>query len=308
MKISRVILMLGIMAFIVAAWGLIFSIHASPPDPQQTVPTTATNPPPFDFADSFYTENGINVSAGSPFDSCVGNAGGRVGLCTGAFGFPPPFPDPEDANWVNDTSNTDPDRTSTRLLQTTAGFDMNANIIFYSIMGTINDETFFTKNSDDTLDAAGTRAMNLANQFRAFISPKQFVSGSGIGFQPCSATEQSNGTGGQEPCWVPTPAPPQRRQDNVFDTANTYFCQNLLGLWRLVFVTYTPQAYTPSGSFASSASQAVLTPLGELNGTSIDGTPVLETTAEMDGLSALGYAEESDMPSQPHSGAPRWVV
>jgi hypothetical protein len=303
MKTVRFIFVLAAVTGVLAAGKLIVPTQAQ----QQLIPTTATDSPPFDFADAFYTENGINVGTGAPFIQCVGDAGGRVGDCTGAFGFPPPFPDPENANWVTDTSTTDPVRTSTRVLQTTGGFDKNGNLIYYSIMGTVNDQTFFTTNPDGTLDANGQRAMSLGDQFRAFISPKQFASGT-MGFQPCGPTNEASGTNGAQPCWVASPAPPNRRQDNVFDTQNTYFCQNLLGLWRLVFETFTSQAYQSNGSFASSAAKAVLSPLGNLNGVTLDGTPVLETTAEMDGLTALGYTMESDMPPEPHSGAPRWVV
>lgn len=286
---------------------------------QSPVINPNNNVPPFDFSDRFYTVNGVFVDPTNT--SGLNGPGGRVGLPGhgGSFGFPNL---PGQLNWVADTTNTDPTRTgAARVLQTTGGFDKDANLIYYNIMGTANDDTFFTKNPDGSLDANGQRAFTFANNFRAFLTPKQFVNNnSQMAYRPCSTTKQDPGTGGSpgglngaEPCFVPSPAPPNRRQDNVFETVNTYFCQNLLGLWRLVFTMYTPQAYARQGrngvpQFASSSARAVLQPLGNLNGLTLDGTPVIMRLAEEDGLTALGYASQFDMPNQPHPGAPRYVV
>ena len=268
------------------------------------------NTGPFDFADSFYAMNGIFVD---PTNSAgLNGPGGRVGIPGhgGGFGFPNL---PGQLNWVADSTNTDPTKTSAaRILQTTGGFEKDANLIYYSIMGTINDDTFFTTNPDGTLDANGQKAFDFANQFRAFITPKQFANGQ-MSFRPCGVTKEDAGTSGVAPCWTASPAPPNRRQDNVFETKNTYFCQNLLGLWKLVFTMYTPQAFMPQGvngmpQFASPAAQAVLEPLGHLNGLNLDGTPVIARLNEEDGLTALGYAAQFSMPNAPHKGAPRYVV
>lgn len=274
---------------------------------------------PFDFSDVFYTLNGIFIDPSNA--TGLNGPGGRVGIPGhgGGFGFPNP---PGQLNWVADPTNTDPTRTgAARVLQTTGGFNKDAEIIYYSIMGTLNDDTFFSRNADGSLDENGQRAFNFANRFRAFLTPKQFVNNnSQMAFRPCSVTTQDPGTGGSPgglngavPCFVPSPAPPNRRQDNVFETVNTYFCQNLLGLWRLVFTMYTPNAYAAQGvngvpQFASRNAQAILEPLGRLNGLTLDATPVISRLAEEDGLTALGYAKQFDMPNQPHKGAPRYVV
>jgi len=277
--------------------------------------TPAVNPNgnvgPFDFSNDFYTANGIFVDTTNTVG--LNGPGGRVGIPGhgGGFGFPNP---PGQLNWVADATNTDPTKTpAARLLQTTGGFEKDANLIYYSIMGTLNDDTFFTTNPDGTLDSAGQRAFDLANQFRAFITPKQLANGQ-MGFRPCGKTKEDPGTAGVAPCWTASPAPPNRRQDNVFETKNTYFCQNLLGLWKLVFTMYTSQAFMPQAGansmpqFASPAAQAVLEPLGHLNGLNLDGTPVIARLNEEDGLTALGYAFQFSMPNAPHKGAPRYVV
>ena len=66
-----------------------------------------------------------------------------------------------------------------------------------------------------------------------------------------------------------SPAPPNRRQDNMFETTKGYVGVNPLGLWRLTFVSYTKKAFTPAG-------RKVLAPLHVQNGTDTDGTPVVK--------------------------------
>jgi hypothetical protein len=268
-------------ACLVIVAGLVLARSISPPLSVRAA--TNINPPPFDFSDSFYIQNGIKLQ---PFEDP--NGGARVGF---SFQFGPEFGNPTPPNvhnWIPDDSNTDPTRSNIRVTQTTGGFDKDGNLIYYDIYGTVNDQTFFTQ------DAAGQRAHTLANQFRAFLFPKQFVDGS-LTFIACSPTVTTN-------CFKPAPPPPNRRQDNVFDTKNEYFCQNLLGLWVLTFVVYTPKA------FNTAAGQQALTALAARNGISLDGTPVLERVAEIDGLTDQGFLRQITMPEEPHAGTPRWVV
>jgi len=108
---------------------------------------TKANPPPFDFADSFYLQNGINPT----------NILGRVnGTC--------PAND-KPACSVVDNSNTDPNRRNIRVLSTTGGFDREGNNLYYNIFGMVMPNTF-------TNDAAGHNAMAIANSFEAYIFPK----------------------------------------------------------------------------------------------------------------------------------------
>jgi len=112
------------------------------------------------------------------------------------------------------------------------------------------------------------------------------------------------------------PPPPNRRQDNVFDTQPTYFCQNLLGLWILVFTAYTPNAYLSNlgadgrAQYASAAAQAAISPIAAANGTNLDGTAVLERTSEIDSLTRQGFLQQLVMPHATFTGAlaPRYVV
>jgi hypothetical protein len=170
---------------------------------------------------------------------------------------------------VVDNSNTDPNRRNIRVLSTTGGFDHDGNVLYYSIFGRVMPSSF-------TNDAAGQQAMNIANFFSAYHFPKA----SGDPLSP----ELSN-----------------RRQDNVFDTRNGYNVANPLGLWTLVFVSYTPAAFnTPQG-------QQALAALAARNGTDLDGTPIIKMATEVDALETRGFAVEQTRALDGSQGFP-WVV
>jgi len=191
------------------------------------------------------------------------------------------------SHWVIDESVTDPTRRGVRILETTGGWDKDGNLIYYSIMGDVVPATF-------TDDAAGVRARMLAEDFRAFIFPK--------------TPRNSDGSPGR----VRTdPAPPNRRQDNVFDTKNDYFCQNLLGLWIVTFVIYTQRAYNALNRGTDPEARRLLESIAARNGTDLDGTPILQRVAEIDGLERQGLVEFRFNPEAgPPGGAdgPRWVI
>lgn len=312
------------------------------------------NVAPFDFSNDFYTRNGIDVGKLTPFPAPdVRN--NRVGFDIG--GTPnspengvnaPSFSDvgkPVPGNWIVDNSITDPTRTNVRVLQTTGGFDKDGNLIYYDIFGVLQDDSIFLNDADcPTFHSTGvpdvpftncgTRAKTLAQQFRAFISPRQkkkdLVTGVVHLFFPdpgCTTLDPNtvngpNGTTHPEATVVDNtclsamkadnnlivfaPPPPNRRQDNIFDTQPTYFCQNLLGLWILTMDVWTSQAYNPDGSFASTAAANTIGALG--HGMTIDGTAVVETTAEVDSLTSQGFLQQFVIPGTTHTGPPRYVI
>jgi hypothetical protein len=211
----------------------------------------APQQPPFDFSDAFYLANGINPA----------------NLLTHVDGTCPADDKPSCS--VVDNSNTDPNRRNIRVLSTTGGFDHDGNVLYYSIFGRVVPTSF-------TSDAAGQKAMDIANVFEAYHFPKA----SGDPLSP----ELSN-----------------RRQDNVFDTRNGYNVANPLGLWTLVFVSYTPAAFnTPQG-------QATLAALAKKNGTDLDGTPIIKKAIEVDDLEKKGVVEEQTRALDGSQGFP-WVV
>ena len=210
-------------------------------------PGGARRQPPFDFSDSFYLANGINPA----------NILHRVGSSTSASAF------------VVDNSNTDPNRNNIRITETTGGFDHDGNVLYYTINGFVMPNTF-------TNDAAGQKAMEIANKFEAYIFPK--ASGDPL-----------------------SPALSNRRQDNLFDTQFGYFVNSPLGIWIAVFVSYTPAA------FNTAEGRKILATLAAKNGTDLDGTPMIREVKEIDFLEGKGLAMEQTRALDGSQGFP-WII
>ncbi|MBI2883363.1 MAG: hypothetical protein HYY11_05600 [Candidatus Methylomirabilis oxyfera] len=163
----------------------------------------------------------------------------------------------------------DPTRRDVRVTLTTGGFNASGNLIYYSVFGMMMPDVF-------TNDAAGQQAMEIANSYRAFIFSK--ASGDPV-----------------------SPMPPNRRQDNMFDTRNGYFSVNPLGLWIMTFVSYTDKAFnTPEG-------QKVLADLAKKNGLDLDGTPIIKTAGDVDSLALQGFVALRTRKLDGSEGFP-WVV
>jgi hypothetical protein len=203
--------------------------------------------PPFDWSNSFYLANGIDPSL-------IQN---RVGSSTSASAF------------VVEPSSPDANHTNDRITETTGGFNHEGNVLYYTINGFVNPNTF-------TNDAAGQNAKAIAEKFTAYIFPKA----SGNPFSPALSN---------------------RRQDNVFDTRNGYSVANPLGLWTAQFTSFTPAA------FNTAAGRAALAALAALNGTDLDGTPIIKTAMEVDGLVKKGFAVERPRNFDGSQGFP-WII
>jgi hypothetical protein len=337
----------------IVAAGLVVAPALAPAFAQNN-PDPNGNVAPFDFSNDFYNKNGLDIVK---IQQAPGNP--RVGFDTGGTqgsvenGAPPaPLVVPNTGvsvpgNWIVDNSNTDPTRTNVRVLQTTGGFDKDGNLIYYDIFGAVPDDTFFESDSGFTgsplqcptdFPNCATRANMLANEFRAFINVKQFLTKNGVtqlvfpDASVCNTVDTTTGSGPNGPhpeaivvdinCVKNSlpikfaPPPPNRRQDNVFDTQPTYFCQNLLGLWILTMTAYTPQAYLPNrqpgmpAQYASAAAMAAIDPIAKANGLTVDGTAVLERTSEIDSLTSQGFLQQFVLPrtSLNLSGPPRYVI
>src|SRR5262249_19067984 len=211
------------------------------------LPGSARRQPPFDFSSSFYLANGIDPA----------NIIGRVGGPNSASAF------------VVDNSNTDPNRNNMRITETTGGFDREGNPLYYTINGMLMPNAF-------TNDAAGQKAMDIANKFEAYIFPK--ASGDPL-----------------------SPALSNRRQDNLFNTIDGYFINNPVGTWIAVFISYTPAA------FNTARGQKILATLAAKNGTDLDGTPMIRTTKEIDFLEGKGLAVEQTRALDGSQGFP-WII
>jgi hypothetical protein len=171
--------------------------------------------------------------------------------------------------FVVETSAPDANHDNIRITETTGGFNHEGNVLYYTINGFVNPGTF-------TKDAAGQTARQIAEKFTAYIFPKA----SGDPFSPALSN---------------------RRQDNVFDTRNGYSVANPLGIWTAQFVSFTAAA------FNTSEGQATLAHLAALNGTDLDGTPILKTAMEIDGLIKKGFALERPRNFDGSQGFP-WII
>lgn len=163
----------------------------------------------------------------------------------------------------------DPDRRNVRIIETTGGFDASEDLLYYNVFGMVMPETF-------TDDEAGQEALELANKFRAFIFPKKDG-------DPLS------------------PAPPNRRQDNIFDTRDGYFSNNPLGLWILVFVSYTDKALN------TEEGRDELDKLAQKNGLDLDGTPIIKSASDVDNLADKGLVKLRTRAQDGSQGFP-WVI
>jgi len=246
------------------------------------------NPPPFDFNDAFYTANGINTTQ---LDSAQG---ARFGIFrkTG-----PPARNSNQVNWVVDSSNTDPDRNNVRILASTAGYiddGTGAATQFISLIAFLTDSTFFT----GVANARGTQMADIVSNFEAYAALKQQDANGHFTGNPCG--KMGDGT---TPCFpVTSVATPALRQDWRFATNRNpvdgtapfgYFCDDLLGMWIITYFWYTNTGFGPG---QTTQCHQMLAALGQKNGLSLDGTPIIKTADE------LNFLEGSTVNSNPIPG------
>lgn len=80
------------------------------------------------------------------------------------------------------------------------------------------------------------------------------------------------------------------RQDTVLDTRGGYWSNDKLGLWLHTWVAYTPAAFnTKDGKKA-------LADLAKKNGADLDGTPIITSASDIDGLAAKGFVTLTNRP------------
>ncbi len=177
-------------------------------------------------------------------------------------------------DFVIDNSNTDPNRRNVRTIETTPGTTGTSGLTYANIMGVLN-ASGFERNGAGALTSRGQAAFDTAERFRVFIFPKA-----------------SNGS-------ILDPFLPNKRQDNVFDTRDGYFSNDPLGMWVAVWVVYTPKASTAEG-------RKELDPIAATNGRDLDGTPILTSPSQIDGLVSKGLVELRTRPVD--DPVFRWVI
>lgn len=207
---------------------------------------------PFDFSDAVYRAHGILPE----------NIVLRVGDAS------------RGGDFVVDNTNTDPNRTNIRTIETTPGTTGTSGLTYANIFGVLNS-TSFERDSSGNLTVRGQTAFDTAERFRVFIFPKA-----------------SNGS-------ILDPFLPNKRQDNLFDTRDGYFSNDPLGMWVAVWVVYTPKAFTSEG-------KKELDPIAATNGRDLDGTAILTSPSQIDNLAAKGLIELRTRPV--NDPVFRWVI
>jgi hypothetical protein len=248
---------------------------------------TTFNPPAFDFNDAFYTANGIDVTQ-------LDTPGAA------RFGFfrqtGPPAPNGF-VNWVVDNTGTDPDRKNVRILATTGGYiddGTGAPTQFISILAFLLDQTFFT----GVANARGVQMADIVSNFEAYAALRQ-VDSHGV-FAPTPCGTMGDGT---TPCFpVTSIATPTLRQDWRFATNRNaidgsapfgYFCDDILGMWIITYFWYIDTGFGPH---QTAQCHQMLAALGNKNGLTLDGTPIIKTGDE------LNFLEGSVVGSNPIPG------
>jgi hypothetical protein len=234
------------------------------------------NPPPFDFNDNFYTENGIDLTN---LDSA---GAARFGLFR-QFG--PPATQRGQANWVVDNTGTDPDRTNIRILANTGGYSddgLGSPSHFITIIAFLLNQNFFT----GVANARGIQMVDIVNTLEAYAANKQILPNGQFAGTPCGTMGD-----GTLPCFpVTSVATPTLRQDWRFavnrgpidgSSPFGYFCDDLLGMWIITYFWYTNAG---AGRHPNSVCRAMLASLAQKNGITLDGTPVIKTPDELNFL------------------------
>jgi hypothetical protein len=274
------------------------------------------NPPPCDFTDTFYTNNGLSVAQ-------LDTAGAQ------RFGnfrqFGPPARERNQANWVNDSncSPNDPTRRDVRILATTGGYiddGTGAPTDFISILAFMLDQTFFT----GVANARQIQMVDIVSNFEAYAALKQRLPDGTFALTPCGTM----GTGAT-PCFpVTSVATPALRQDwrfasnrNAIDGSDNndplgtltgavvnspfgYFCDDLLGMWIVTYFWYTVDPRNPGPVCGP-----VLAALAKKNGLSLDGTPIIKTADELNNqLEANGCGAEGQEDVGGADGGAVWIV
>ncbi len=300
---------------------------------------TQINPPPCDFNDNFYSENGIVAGIGTGVNAPVS---GRFGTLR-QFG--PPSISSNQANWVADSncSTNDPTRRNFRILATTGGYpDDNSgsptefiSILAFLTSQTADFETSFSRTVGDTpisimnsQNPRGIRAQDIVANFEAYAALKQVLPNGTFAPTPCGFMHDPNLP--TNPCFpVTNPdgtarvATPGLRQDWRFATNRTaidgsdnnnvqgttivnnspfgYFCDDLLGMWIITYFWFTQNSRPPFQQ--GNDCQTLLNALQQKEGTSLDGTPIVRTGQELNFLEGVpGFS--SPFPGIPDSDLP----
>jgi len=143
-----------------------------------------------------------------------------------------------------------------RMLLTLPAYDHSGHAYYFTVLGGLKANGF-------TNDAAGRRAKQIADASPEYLFPKRGTDPVGLG---------------------------AFRQSVVLDMRNGYFSNNKLGLWIHTWVSFTDRALNTADG------RRALDDLARRNGRDLDGTPIIRTTSDIDGLFSRGYITKTVRP------------
>ncbi len=242
---------------------------------------TKINPPPCDFSNQFYGDNGVLACTDSTCTTLTGELNTEPDGRFGSFRRTGPPATGSQVNWVADTNcaANDPTRRNFRILATTGAFkdDSGAPTEFFSIIAFVHAQSFFEQSYSRTVGA----------NFEAYTAPKQKITFNGktvVAPTPCGSMFDPDHAGLAPAVCFPVAdtkdangntisgvATPNLRHDwrvssnrNAMDgsdnnciTSNDqlckhkgsfsdspfgYFCDDLLGMWIVTYFWYTENA------------------------------------------------------------------
>ena len=284
------------------------------------------NPPPCDYNDTFYGDNGVDPTQ-----------------LQGRFGsdrqFGPPARNNNQPNWVADPNcaANDPNRRNFRILATTGGYidDESGNATdFISLIAFVTSQDGFETNYSRTVGGSTTISITnsqnprsitmqyIVSNFEAYPALKQSVGNGVLAPTPCGSLFDAN-IPPNSPCFsVASVATPNLRQDwrfasnrnaidgsdnncinndptvcsNQSDSPFGYFCDDLLGIWINTYFWFNHHGV---GNPANNNEQpdplctAMMNQLISMHGQNLDGTGVIITGNE------LNFLEGKDVGTTP---------
>jgi hypothetical protein len=322
---------------IVAVAALLSAQTVTPDAPGGVKNFVHFNPPPCDFNDDFYKENGVDPTQ-------------LVGRLGNDRQFGPPSTSPTQPNWVADStcSVNDPTTRNIRILAATGGFRFGdgSPTEFISIIGFLTSQNAFLNNFTKQVGGSaisiskgvnprGIAMQDIVSNFEGYAGIKQVLPDGRFALNPCAADMQAPGVP-TTPCFdvssVNTIFTPNLRQNWAFTTERNaidgsdhnclssdpnvcpdgfadapfgYFCDDLLGMW---IITYHWFIVNPLTEPSTTACGQAFAALAKANGTSLDGTPIITKGDELDGLEGLGCAAEAGQAVNGADGGAVWLI
>jgi hypothetical protein len=341
------LVVVAVMAMMGLVFGVLPNLAAAQAAPAASA-TNSFNPPPCDYNDTFYMDNGLDpTQVVDRFGSARQNGPPATG---------------KHANWVADStcSQRDPDRRNFRILATTAGYPDDGTGTannFISLLGFVVNQTAFETSYSRTVGAinggldgdqqnpgetisivnsANPRSItmqNLVGNFEAYPAPKQRLANGTIALNPCQ-TDMVSPLAPATPCFdlsnVTAVFSPNLRQDwrfatnrNAMDGSDNNCINNDPNV--CASISDSPFGYfcddllgmwintffwyTVDPANPGATCGPILTALGKKNGLTLDGTPIIKTADELNNqLEANGCGAEGQMNPDGTDGGAIWDV